>query len=60
MPEITTGQTYQLKPSSPRGKPVSANVTAITRRGLGHTVTYKVDNKVHQCSMGTFKNRLVS
>ncbi|PND31583.1 hypothetical protein C1I89_22370 [Achromobacter pulmonis] len=60
MPEITVGQTYQLKPTSPRGKPVTANVTAITRRGLGHTVAYKVDNKVHHCSMGNFKNRLVS
>lgn len=60
MSEITVGQTYSLKPSTPRGKPVAANVTAIKRRGLGHTVQYQTGGKWMQCSMGKFKDRLAS
>ncbi|MFE0843164.1 hypothetical protein [Achromobacter insolitus] len=60
MPEISVGQTYTLKPSTPRGKPVDANVTAIKRRGLGHTVQYQSGGKTLQCSLGKFKNRLAS
>ncbi|MBC9908316.1 hypothetical protein ACTJNK_29755 [Achromobacter anxifer] len=60
MSEITVGQTYTLKPSTPRGKPLGANVTAIKRRGLGHTVEYRSGGKTMQCSMGKFKDRLAS
>lgn len=60
MSEITVGQTYTLKASTPRGKPVDANVTAIKRRGLGHTVQYQTGGKSMQCSMGKFKDRLAS
>lgn len=60
MTEITVGQTCTLKASTPRGKPVDANVTAIKRRGLGHTVQYQSGGKVLQCSMGKFKDRISS
>lgn len=60
MTEITVGQTYTLKASTPRGKPVDVNVTEIKRRGLGHTVQYQSGDKTLQCSMGKFKDRLVS
>ncbi|MEN5066721.1 hypothetical protein [Achromobacter aegrifaciens] len=60
MSEIAVGQTYTLKASTPRGKPVAANVTAIKRRGLGHTVQYQTGGKSMQCSMGKFKDRLAS
>ncbi|WP_278484055.1 hypothetical protein [Achromobacter insolitus] len=60
MSKISVGQTYTLKASTPRGKPVDANVTAIKRRGLGHTIQYQSGGKALQCSMGKFKDRISS
>jgi len=55
--ELAVGQTHQIKGG--RGKAsVEAKITSITKRGLGHTVSYQVGKNVHQASAGSFRSKL--